>query len=1425
MGFRNTFTQNVYISFEKARKIRYNANDLSLFDDSGKPKDYGQDFSPRPKQLPGQERPNHKYIERKSDPKNPGRYIYIYERPDGTRYEEQEPEQVHSVRPFTEDDFKPKEPSLFDQPEDTPKKPFLHLPEGPFSPSKAKEFAEKNKHLIGNGITYKALIDPEVNDDDYDYIVHMIQALAHTGNETTIPYEEVEKKAAQYDLSAIDEDGKLRKLLQPDRYMPVSGPFLLKQMNSLQIKYDKKHPAAPKPLVDTTPEPGEKKDLDTQVQELLDAKQKNKQFKDLNERVSGSRKEAAAIKKLQAEDILKLDNATQYERINKKLVMPEYDPHAAKESGTKAGVVYMNMKIRDSIAAKPVNSATARQIYVKFMPALLEELENAPTLDDMKGVFRKYFDTYYTGYGHRTKKEVLFTQGAMDKFKELGIELPSENLNELKTPPEAVLGKIFCGLVGQTTDTAKDHWSYAKKVSGITDHEIEKSKTEWIERLKAGYEAAYNASDEKVDKMGPHELGNELHKYKVVTDDKLDMDKRSIKFWKLEYPDDELNKIMGELKMKRRAGILQEMEDDKAIEAKATQLAKQNGEPRPNNWEFLPAKEEAADGTAPEAKIDKKKVSDTIKQFPKLLRIIRTNGREVTDEEVTVENLHDLFGYKSVQLGNWVKDHEAKEHIKHFIASMKDMEDALGIDLKKMNETAGLSIAFGARGRSNALAHYEPMRKIINLTKTKGDGTIAHEWGHFFDHYLGGAEGDKLEEEGYASVKKAVHFEIREIVDELVKEIKTGRVMKTETFQPPEVTPKAQYRVFNFVMNSSRIPDEERESRLIDEARTLMQRYPDKEREIGELAAYAAKKPLKIEFEGLNHFYSNSMKQKNKKYWANNQELFARAWEAYVEDKLAENGLHNNYLVSGSKIGTGDRSNEALSVYPQGEFRGRLNKIFDRLIDTTKRVYGVEKPRDTETKRINEVIDYTGNEGDENLFDKSIVTITEADRKAVNQKLTYKLTKMLKRGRGSLKFTVSNLLSSVNTAKEEEKEYPTYGEIDFHGLKIVVENKPGTVRRGTDPDGEKWKTKMFYPYGYIKGTKATDGEGVDVYVGKNRDSQKVFIIHQKDIGTKKYDEDKVMLGFETKESARDAYLAHYDTYEFLGEITEMSIDEFREKLKTRKGKIIKSESFLSRLLKAFRRETKTPDWQLEFDFGDYDEQTPQQGATNDRGETLLPSKANPKVNRWQRHTIQNEEPKPTEKEVAKEANEHPGTFQKIQEGEIKTPEELGEAIAEDHANSISEPEPHKLTFEEYAAQEWTTEEEGRIKEYIEQTKRELKWVTEGRISPRKIVGTGLKNPKAAAIDFLNRQIAENELALKNKYTYITLHNYKHDVKRALMDGKEIPLATQESYSRVMGELKNRHSESWGLYGDEKYEDFATLKKRLEASGLIQKQSE
>lgn len=111
----------------------------------------------------------------------------------------------------------------------------------------------------------------------------------------------------------------------------------------------------------------------------------------------------------------------------------------------------------------------------------------------------------------------------------------------------------------------------------------------------------------------------------------------------------------------------------------------------------------------------------------------------------------------------------------------------------------------------------------------------------------------------------------------------------------------------------------------------------------------------------------------------------------------------------------------------------------------------------------------------------------------------------------------------------------------------MIEQPIGSIRSGVSANGEPWQTKFLYPYGYIKNTKGTDGEGVDCFIGPDKDSDKVFVIHQTN-GNGSYDEDKVMLAFSNLNAARDAYLAHFNTQGYLGEIIEMSLFEFKQKL-------------------------------------------------------------------------------------------------------------------------------------------------------------------------------------------------------------------------------------------------------------------------------------
>jgi hypothetical protein len=134
------------------------------------------------------------------------------------------------------------------------------------------------------------------------------------------------------------------------------------------------------------------------------------------------------------------------------------------------------------------------------------------------------------------------------------------------------------------------------------------------------------------------------------------------------------------------------------------------------------------------------------------------------------------------------------------------------------------------------------------------------------------------------------------------------------------------------------------------------------------------------------------------------------------------------------------------------------------------------------------------------------------------------------------------------------KEFPFVGSMNFHGLKINIENKAGDVREGVSKSGKKWQTEMIYPYGEIEGFLGADKDHIDVYVGPNKDAKNVHVVHQNFVdGPKKgtYDEDKVMLGFDSAEEAKQAYLLHYNRPDFFRSVSSMSLDMFKKILKSR----------------------------------------------------------------------------------------------------------------------------------------------------------------------------------------------------------------------------------------------------------------------------------
>ncbi len=136
----------------------------------------------------------------------------------------------------------------------------------------------------------------------------------------------------------------------------------------------------------------------------------------------------------------------------------------------------------------------------------------------------------------------------------------------------------------------------------------------------------------------------------------------------------------------------------------------------------------------------------------------------------------------------------------------------------------------------------------------------------------------------------------------------------------------------------------------------------------------------------------------------------------------------------------------------------------------------------------------------------------------------------------------AQLAANIAAAEAEVNTDPTPGQIEAGNYKkghvqvgtfdVTIEQPVGSVRRGTDADGKEWETTMQNAYGYIRGTQGVDGDHIDVFLSTDIDAwngRRVIIVDQYNPGADgSFDEHKVMLGFNDKADAINAYLANYE---------------------------------------------------------------------------------------------------------------------------------------------------------------------------------------------------------------------------------------------------------------------------------------------------------
>ena len=376
--------------------------------------------------------------------------------------------------------------------------------------------------------------------------------------------------------------------------------------------------------------------------------------------------------------------------------------------------------------------------------------------------------------------------------------------------------------------------------------------------------------------------------------------------------------------------------------------------------------------------------------------------RRMENEDITSEKLMETFGFKGVNFGNWMKgagnEAERQLHLNHAYDAFMDLAEILELPPRAMGLNGMLGVAFGAQGSGKYAAHFVPGVNEINLTRTRGAGALAHEWGHGLDHYFARLAGLERTESPYLSehamfpaqrdsmelvegkyqkvVKERFTTDLRPAVLERFKVIvetmnKKGMTDEELRTQRSESLNKSIKRVDGWLTSikrdflRSQVPEQAFEEiatriRNLDLGEGMVAVSSNKMvcPAVAELRnlykaitgrIYALNEAMGLQ-SNLDHLVycktadSSELEHRPQKkitdyahdalvmdgdkggeaYWSTNVEKFARAFDAYVSDKLAENAALNSYLT---------RADESNRTTPHGGERTAINGAMSELVE------------------------------------------------------------------------------------------------------------------------------------------------------------------------------------------------------------------------------------------------------------------------------------------------------------------------------------------------------------------------------------------------------------------------------------------------------------------------------------------------------------
>ncbi|AOY87695.1 hypothetical protein BKP64_05645 [Marinobacter salinus] len=224
---------------------------------------------------------------------------------------------------------------------------------------------------------------------------------------------------------------------------------------------------------------------------------------------------------------------------------------------------------------------------------------------------------------------------------------------------------------------------------------------------------------------------------------------------------------------------------------------------------------------------------------------------------VSFIHIRRQYDFRSIEIGRWVTEPERDRAAVRFHGALVALMKTLQVPEAVISLKSTLGLQYGIGGQPGVCAHYIPATRQLALAKNAGAGSLAHEWFHAFDHYIASKVFVQPSKGSFAS----------------------SLWLSSHQFKPHSLTNQL-FRCFEAILLNK---DGTSPSELFVASR-------------------------------------NADRVQQRLYWANPEEMCARAFEAFIEDQAPR----NSFLVQGTR----DSEEARMGLYPLGPDRERVSSAF-----------------------------------------------------------------------------------------------------------------------------------------------------------------------------------------------------------------------------------------------------------------------------------------------------------------------------------------------------------------------------------------------------------------------------------------------------------------------------------------------------------------